>query len=110
MQTFLTLPAEVRKMLARRELRRRGLAPRPPDDDCRLWLPYLSLAELERLENLLIAEPGGTVEGMTPSGRAAFAEILGVALQAVDGADAPPNEPARAALKQQLQALRRDHD
>jgi hypothetical protein len=103
MRTFLTLPAEVRKVLARRELRRRGLAPRPPDDDCRLWLPYMSLAELEQLENLLIAEPGSHIETMTEPGKATLAQILRATLRAIDGA-AIPDDNARAALRPLLAA------
>lgn len=102
MQIFSTLPADARKSLARKELRRRGLTPQPLDD-CRLWLPFLLLSELERLENLLISEAqASSIEAMTPGGRVAFAEILGAALRAIDGADTP-NEPARRALGQLLQ-------
>jgi hypothetical protein len=99
MKIFSTLPAEVRKGLARKELRRRGLVIRPVDDGYRLWLPYLSRANLERLENLLISErPATSVEAMTPGGRAIAAEILGETLHAIDCA-AVPDDSARAALR-----------
>lgn len=97
MKIFSTLPADVRKLLARKELRRRGLAPQPVDD-CRLWLPYMSPADLDRFENVLLSEaPGSSIEAMTPGGRAEAAEILGAALRAIDGASVP-DDRARAAL------------
>ena len=66
MKIFSTLPAEVRKMLARKELRRRGLVIRPPDDNSSLWLPYMSLADLQRFENVLLSEaPGSSIEAIT---------------------------------------------
>lgn len=105
MKIFSTLPAEVRKSLARKELRRRGLVLRPADDGYRLWLPYLSLAELERLENLLLSEaPVTSIEAMTPGGRAEAAAILGAALRAIEGASTP-NDAACAAVGQVLDQL-----
>lgn len=104
MTIFSTLSADARKALARKELRRRGISRRPVDNR-RLWLPYISLADLERLENVLISEePIVSIEAMTPKSRGELADIVGATLRAIDTAGVP-NEPARREVDQLLREL-----
>lgn len=87
MKIFATLPADVRKALARKEMRRRGLSQPRPSGEWRDLLPHYSADDLERMESLCAQWAGVPLDATPPEVSAELGALLRNAVRALREAD-----------------------
>lgn len=98
MKIFATLPADVRKALARKEMRQRGLSQPRQSGEWRDLLPHYSTEDLERMEALCAQWGGVPLDAAPPEVKTELAALLSNTVRALRVADVPGRERTDAEL------------